>query len=133
MNFEEDIEAGADRLVSPEPVLREGGSDNALRPKSLDELGREFLGSRALLFLSGFLTLLAGLAIVNTHNVWIASWPVIITAFGWLMIVAGILRMALPAQIRPIGEAMLANKTFLRLAGGAQAVLGAFLMFKGYL
>lgn len=37
MNFEEDIQAGDDRLVSPEPVPREGGNDNVLRPKRLDE------------------------------------------------------------------------------------------------
>ncbi|WP_163337968.1 Holliday junction branch migration DNA helicase RuvB [Desulfopila sp. IMCC35008] len=37
MNFEEDIQAGDDRLVSPEPVSREGGNDYALRPKRLDE------------------------------------------------------------------------------------------------
>ena len=37
MNFEEDIEAGGNRLVSPDPVGREGSSDNALRPKTLDE------------------------------------------------------------------------------------------------
>ncbi len=42
MNHQEDILAGAERLVSPEPVTREGGSDNALRPKSLDEyIGQE--------------------------------------------------------------------------------------------
>lgn len=37
MNFEEDIQAGDDRLVSPEPVPREGRNDNALRPKRLGE------------------------------------------------------------------------------------------------
>ncbi len=42
MNHEEDIFAGAERLVSPEPVTREGSSDNALRPKTLDEyIGQE--------------------------------------------------------------------------------------------
>ena len=37
MNFEEDVQAGSDRLVSPEPVVRERGSDNALRPARLAE------------------------------------------------------------------------------------------------
>jgi len=41
MNFEEDIQAG-DRLVDPEPISREGGNDNALRPKRLGEyIGQE--------------------------------------------------------------------------------------------
>ncbi len=42
MNFEEDIKAGGDRLVDPEPVPRESGNDNALRPKRLAEyIGQE--------------------------------------------------------------------------------------------
>ena len=42
MNFEEDIQAGSSRLVSPEPAVREGRTDNALRPKTLTEyIGQE--------------------------------------------------------------------------------------------
>jgi Holliday junction DNA helicase RuvB len=42
MNFEEDITAGGDRLVDPEPVPRESSNDNALRPKRLAEyIGQE--------------------------------------------------------------------------------------------
>jgi Holliday junction DNA helicase RuvB len=42
MNFEEDIKAGGDRLVNPEPVPRESSNDNALRPKRLAEyIGQE--------------------------------------------------------------------------------------------
>ncbi|WP_419175503.1 Holliday junction branch migration DNA helicase RuvB [Desulfosediminicola sp.] len=41
MNFEEDIQADG-RLVDPEPIIREGGNDNALRPKRLQEyIGQE--------------------------------------------------------------------------------------------
>lgn len=38
-----------------------------------------------LFYLSGFLSLLAGLAIVNLHNRWHMDWRVIITVLGWLM------------------------------------------------
>jgi len=37
MNHEEKITAGNDRLVSPEPVSRDSGSDTALRPRRLAE------------------------------------------------------------------------------------------------
>ena len=47
-------------------------------------LADEFLRSRALIYLSGLLLMTAGLAIVLTHNVWRADWPVIITILGWL-------------------------------------------------
>ena len=47
-------------------------------------LADEFLRSRALIYLSGLLIMTAGLAIVLTHNVWRADWPVLITILGWL-------------------------------------------------
>ena len=46
-------------------------------------LVHEFLDSPALIYLAGLLALVAGLAIVLTHNVWVMGWPVIITIFGW--------------------------------------------------
>ena len=62
-------------------------------------MAREFTGSAPLLFLSGFMTLLGGLALVNTHNVWEAGWPVIITIFGWLAVIGGIARMLFPETV----------------------------------
>ena len=86
-----------------------------------------------MIFLAGFLALLAGLAIVNTHNLWTAGWPVIITIFGWLAVIGGVIRMAFPALTKSIGEAMLAREGMLRVVGGVQAVIGAYLMVEGYL
>ena len=54
------------------------------RQDSWRAMANDFIASRPLVFLSGFLTLLGGLALVNTHNVWEGGWPVIITIFGWL-------------------------------------------------
>ena len=115
------------------PILVVAGLAGLINPKAVQEMGQEFLGSRALIFLAGVLALVAGLAIVNTHNLWVAGWPVVITIFGWLAILGGILRMAFPALTQTIGKAMLGNRALLRVAGGAQLVLGAYLMFVGYL
>ena len=114
------------------PILAVAGLATFVNPKAFHEMGREFLASRALIFIAGFLALLGGLAIVNTHNMWIAGWPVIITIFGWAAIIGGILRMAFPALTKSIGEAMLAREAVLRVASGVQVLLGAFLMFMGY-
>ena len=51
---------GAELLVNARPSAR---------------MAEEFLSSRALIFLSGLLTLPVGVAIVLTHNVWVADWP----------------------------------------------------------
>ncbi len=100
--------------------------------KDLQEMAREFLKDRALIYVTGVLAMLGGLAIVNNHNIWIADWPVIITLFGWAMIIGGAVRMALPSVARSIGGAMMENPTMLRVSGAVWAPIGAFLIYKGY-
>jgi 1,4-dihydroxy-2-naphthoate octaprenyltransferase len=51
---------------------------------------REINNQSATLIL-GMFALLAGLAIVNVHNLWVSDWRVIITILGWLAIVRGAL------------------------------------------
>ena len=100
--------------------------------KDLQEMAREYLNDRALIYVTGVLAMLGGLAIVNNHNIWIVDWPVIITLFGWAMIVGGAVRMALPSAVRSIGGAMTKNPTMMRVTGAVWALVGAFLIYKGY-
>ena len=85
------------------------------------------------LFLSGMLTLLAGLAVVNTHNLWTTGWPVVVTLLGWLMVVAGFARLLLPDRMKAIGRAMLARDTGMRLPAALNVILGLWLAWHGYL
>src|SRR4029453_2471357 len=41
--------------------------------ESYSSLMKEFMGSRALIFITGVLALLAGLIIVNAHNLWVPT------------------------------------------------------------
>jgi hypothetical protein len=100
--------------------------------KGMQEMARGFLEDRALIFITGVMAMLGGLAIVNSHNNWIADWPVIITLFGWAMFIGGAIRMALPSVVRSIGGAMMDNQSLLRVAGVVWLLIGAFLTFKGY-
>jgi hypothetical protein len=95
-------------------------------------LAREFLNSRALIYLSGFITLLLGLLVVVFHNVWVAGWPVIVTIFGWIMVAAGIARMTIPDRLTKLGERMIASAPFLTGAAILYLALGALLSFFGY-
>jgi uncharacterized membrane protein len=95
-------------------------------------LADEFLRSRALIYLSGLLTMTAGLAIVLTHSVWRADWPVLITILGWLATIAGAVRIICPQGTERVGRAMLESKPTLPIAGAAWLALGAILCFFGY-
>ena len=65
------------------------------RPRFRD-LASEFIGHPALLFLSSFVLLPAGIGIVLVHNIWIADWRVLVTAFGWLLMLSSAIRLLAP-------------------------------------
>ena len=119
------------RLIGPIFVVLAIGL--LVRQDSLRAMASDFISSRPLVFLTGFLTLLGGLALVNTHNVWEAGWPVIITILGWLSVIGGVARMLFPETVMGIGEKMLKDKTILTVAGAAEGLLGLWLCYVGYL
>jgi hypothetical protein len=95
-------------------------------------MAEEFLHSHALIYLSGLIALVAGLAIVNVHNFWTRDWRVVITLLGWLSVIGGILRIVLPQFVASIGSAMFAQPGVPIVAGTVMLALGGFLAFKGY-
>ena len=44
-------------------------------------------------YLSGVLLFVAGLAVVRVHNVWARNWTVLITLSGWSFLAMGLVRM----------------------------------------
>jgi hypothetical protein len=95
-------------------------------------LADEFLRSRALIYLSGLLTMTAGLAIVITHGVWRADWPVIITILGWLATIGGAARIICPQGTERIGRRVLKYKHGLTIGGIVWLALGGILSIFGY-
>jgi hypothetical protein len=93
----------------------------------------EIVKSRALLYFSGALNLVTGLAIVLTHNKWALSWKVIITIIGWFALVRGALRILLPQQVGDYLARILARGPQVLFGTGIVAlILGAFLAWKGF-
>jgi hypothetical protein len=101
-------------------------------PRSLQETTRRFLADSPLVLVSGVLAMTAGLSIVNTYNVWVADWTLIVTLFGWALVAGGAARIAAPRVVTDPGSAMIDRPTTTRVIGFFWACLGAFLTFKGY-
>ena len=113
------------------PVLLAIGVALLINQASVREMAAEFLGSKALVFMSGVLSLLAGLAIVLTHNVWDASWPVAITLLGWVMAIGGVFRIVFPDSVKSMGSGLLASPALLTVSGVAYGLLGAAFCYLG--
>jgi hypothetical protein len=114
------------------PMMLVMGIFVVFNPQRIRAIGREFLNSDALIFLSGVITLPVGISIVITHNIWEADWRTAITLFGWIAVFAGIVRMILPGPMKQLGETMLENKFMIAPPGALMMILGAFLSYHGY-
>src|SRR4026208_2006525 len=44
-------------------------------------------------YLSGVLMFVAGLATVQAHNVWLRDWTALVTPAGWFLLLLGLFRM----------------------------------------
>jgi hypothetical protein len=115
------------------PVLLVASIGLFLNAAGYRAMAQEFLRSPALIYLAGILTMTAGVAIVLSHNVWVANWPVLITIFGWLSVIGGAARIALPEQTRKLGDTMLRNPRTMQVGGAIWLAIGAILCFFGYL
>ena len=97
-------------------------------------MAREFVASPALIYLAGVLTLVTGLAITLSHNVWVMDWPVIVTIFGWLAIAGGIFRMAFPNLVSKMATSMIEEHSGkLPVTISIVGLLGALLTWYGYM
>ena len=114
------------------PVLIVIGLGLLVKQSDFREMATDFLSSRAMIFLAGLLTLVTGLAIVLTHNVWVFNWPVIITILGWLSIVGGVFRILFPDSVQSMGTNMLDKPAMMTVSGIIQIVLGLWLCYVGY-
>jgi hypothetical protein len=86
----------------------------------------------ALIFLSGVLLFVAGVAIVRVHNRWTPDWPVLVTALGWLAVISGIARMLFPLQLASMAEGLSRSSGLFLASAVLLLVIGAFLSVKAY-
>src|SRR5688572_13508521 len=114
------------------PVFLALGLALLLNGAAYQAMAKEFLASNALIFLAGLLTLTAGLAIVLTHNVWTASWRVLVTLLGWLFIVSGLIRTLAPQRAAALGRSKIDNPIWFKAGAAIWLAVGAILTFYGY-
>jgi vacuolar-type H+-ATPase subunit I/STV1 len=100
-------------------------------PEAYLDVLREMNNQSATIIL-GMFALLAGLAIVNAHNLWVSDWRAIITILGWLAIVRGALSLLFPNKMYGIGDAILASRSGPMIGAAIVIVLGGILSWMGY-
>jgi len=81
-------------------------------------------------YLSGVLMFVGGLAIVRAHNHWVRDWTVLVTLSGWFFLALGVFRMFAAGLYRQ-GSANTSSTVFMVLEG--MLLVPALIMtFKAY-
>ena len=103
-----------------------------LKPPLLTAMGMA-VDDRSILVLLGIGGVIAGLAIVLTHNVWSRGvWPLVVTLSGWLILLRGALVLILPAPMLTWAAAVSDYDDYFYLYAAFPLVLGAYLTYRGF-
>ena len=81
-------------------------------------------------YLSGTLMFVGGLAIVRAHNRWTRDWTVLVTLSGWFFLVLGLFRMFAAGAYQRNSAST--NATTFMILEGMLVILGLIMTFKAY-
>jgi hypothetical protein len=81
-------------------------------------------------YLSGVLMFVAGLAIVRWHNLWQRDWTLLITLCGWFLLALGLLRMFAASIYRHTSGNT--SSLFFMIVESILFVIGSLITWKDY-
>lgn len=114
------------------PICIAGGAGMLFNTAVFKAMFERGLHDHLLIYIAGLIALTSGLAILALHNTWQCNWTVIITLFGWLATIGGIVRMVAPQLIERIGERIIAYPNFFVIDGWIALLLGVLLSYFAY-
>ena len=113
------------------PLFLVAGAGVLLNREHYRQMIGSFLTDAALYYFSGALALIAGVAILLFHNLWVADWRVAITIIGWLSLLKGLLRLLFPQAGRRYAG-LVESRAMVLGIGIFALLLGAWLCAMGY-
>lgn len=81
----------------------------------------------------GLNLLIVGILLIITHNVWVASWQVMITIIAWLVLIKGILNVAFPYLAQSMTKPFLQWRIILYISILINFLIGLFLCYYGFM
>ncbi|MBI2048554.1 MAG: hypothetical protein HYT30_01345 [Parcubacteria group bacterium] len=116
------------------PVLLTVGIAMFIRPQAVPNMIQTLVAGQGelLTFFLGMCAMLAGIAIVLSHNIWEASWRGIITILGWGMIIKGIVRILVPEWALRTSGMVSSNTFIMKCTAFVLFLIGLYLSYRGF-
>jgi len=92
----------------------------------------DLVNDKPLMFVSGFFTLILGILMVVSHNIWEWHWRVIISILAWMTLLKGATLIFYPQFIDKSTMLFLKNTNFSYITAIIDFILGALLCYFGF-
>ena len=102
-----------------------------VRGQAFDRMVEASMDDPGIRALSGFLSLIIGLAMVTSHSIWEPSWRAVITVFGYLALLKGVWLLGWPEVAMSVTRVMVRNPWRLVLVA-VWLLLGTWLAWVGF-
>lgn len=103
-----------------------------MKRKETNDVVEDFFKDKTLLMFAGSFELIIGLLIVNSHNIWVNGWPVIITILGWMMVIEGTFIAVSPTKKVVKVFKVLMSKRWYTIWTIVALVVGVYLTYVGF-
>jgi len=95
--------------------------------KNIDDL----IKNPGVMYLGGAIALVVGFLIATYHNLWVKDWRVLITVFGWIALLKGIMLLVFPKSAMNLSVGMLKKENFM-VWGAVTLILGIIVGYFGF-
>jgi hypothetical protein len=102
------------------------------RQEHMKSVMDDVIAHPGLFFVFAVITLILGLLMVTSHNIWLMGWPVIITLFSWLVLVSGLIRLGFPDTTMKLGKSYFNHPLRMHITGVVLLIIGLFLLVHVY-
>ena len=103
-----------------------------IRYDHLQAIVTDVMSHRGLFFFIAIFTLILGLLLVTSHNIWVMGWPVIITVFSWLVLISGLIRLVCLDTAMKMANSFITHPMRVRVTAIIFLIIGLFLLSRVY-
>ena len=102
-----------------------------IKPEQFRDYALSFLKNKVQLLPTALFTLILGILMVISHNIWVYEWRVWITLISWLVLVKGVLLLFNPSWFDRFVRSVYENG-YLRVFAVIYLVVGLLFCWKGF-